>query len=98
MLGKLIRGNKKDIIPTAKKVVLTAAGVLVAIYGMKVFIQRTLFDYMFLRTQFVFLDFNESKLWFYLDYLAMMGAFICIAHYGVKICRLRGKGKARIKM
>ena len=40
---------------------------------------------MFLRTQFVFLDYNESPISFYIDYLidylAMTGLFIWIAHY-----------------
>ena len=34
-----------------------------------------------LRTQFVFLDYNESPISFYIDYLAMTGLFIWIAHY-----------------
>ena len=45
------------------------------------FISRDLPDYMFLRTQFVFMDFSEPVALFYLDYLAMMGFFIFAAHY-----------------
>ena len=33
------------------------------------------------RFQFVFLDYNESLISFYIDYLAMTGLFIWIAHY-----------------
>ena len=58
---------------------------LIAIYGLWVFIKRNLFTYMFLQTEFVFLDYNESKLRFYLDYLAIMGLFIFIAHYGSRL-------------
>lgn len=64
--------------------VLSAA---VAVYGLTVFLRRELLSYMFLRTQFVFLDFSESKVLFYLDYLAMMGLFIYLAHYGAKIVK-----------
>ena len=36
---------------------------------------------MFLWVQFVFLDYSESPISFYIDYLAIMGLFIWIAHY-----------------
>lgn len=61
--------------------VLRIAGVLTAVYGLHAFVARDLATYMFLRTQFVFLDYNESPLSFYIDYLAMTGLFIWIAHY-----------------
>lgn len=61
--------------------VLRIAGVLIAGYGLYVFVTRNLAAYMFLRTQFVFLDYNESPISFYIDYLAMTGLFIWIAHY-----------------
>lgn len=60
---------------------LRTAGFLTAGYGLYVFVTRDLVTYMFLRTQFVFLDYSESPLSFYIDYLAMMGLFIWIAHY-----------------
>ncbi|WP_300412838.1 hypothetical protein [uncultured Oscillibacter sp.] len=46
--------------------------------------KRNLPTCLFLRTQFVFLDFEEPKPLFYLDVLAMMGLFIFLAHYGAK--------------
>ena len=55
---------------------------LVALYGLYVFIRRNIMSYLLLRVEFVFLDYNESKLFFYLDYLAMMGLFIYLGHYG----------------
>lgn len=57
---------------------------LTALYGGFAFFKRNLPIYLFLRTQFVFLDFEEPKPLFYLDYLAMMGLFIFLAHYGAK--------------
>ena len=54
----------------------------VAAYGVYVFISRDLASYLFLKSEFVFLDYNESKLLFYGDYLALMGLCIFIAHYG----------------
>lgn len=64
-----------------RKILLPVLGTGIAIYGLIVFIQRDLLTYMFLQTEFVFLDFGESIPLFYLDYLAMMGAFIFLAYY-----------------
>ena len=60
-------------------------------YGLYVFVTRDLAAYMFLRTQFVFLDYSESPRSFYIDYLAMMGLFIWIAHYLSAILQKSGK-------
>ena len=64
-----------------RKILLPVLGAGIAIYGLIVFIQRDLLTYMLLQTQFVFLDFSEPVPLFYLDYLAMMGAFIFLAYY-----------------
>ena len=64
-----------------RRTVLRIVGVLTAGYGLHAFVTRDLATYMFLRTQFVFLDYNESPLFFYIDYLAMAGLFIWITHY-----------------
>ena len=44
---------------------------------------------MLLHNRFVFLDYEESKILFYLDYLAMMGFFVWVAHNGAKLMRKR---------
>lgn len=69
-------------------------GIMIAGYGLYVFVTRDLAAYMFLRTQFVFLDYSESLLSFYIDYLAMMGLFIWIAHYLSAILQKSGKKKS----
>ncbi len=66
----------------AGSTVLFLACAAVAAYGVYVFISRDLASYLFLKSEFVFLDYNESKLLFYGDYLALMGLCIFIAHYG----------------
>ena len=48
-------------------------GLLTAAYGVYVFIKRNFLTYMLLRSEFVFLDYEEPKLKFFLDYLALMG-------------------------
>lgn len=65
-------------------------GLLAAAYGTYVFIKRNFLTYMFLRSDFVFLDYEESKLLFLLDYLALMGLCIFVAHYSTKLLKRRG--------
>ena len=65
----------------------TAAGALAAAYGAAALVKRDLATYLFLRAEFVFLDFSESKLLFYLDYLAIMGTFILLFHFAAKLLR-----------
>lgn len=43
--------------------------------------------YLFMQTHFVFFDFSEPIPLFYLDYLAIMGLFIFLAHTAAKLLR-----------
>ena len=61
--------------------ILRLMGFMTAGYGLYAFVTRDLAAYMFLWVQFVFLDYSESPISFYIDYLAIMGLFIWIAHY-----------------
>lgn len=70
----------------------TVLGALIAVYGAAAMVKRDLATCLFLRAEFVFLDFGESKLLFYLDYLAIMGTFIFLAHFTAKLLKKR-KGK-----
>ena len=86
----MLMGAAKKLLP------VICAGI--ALYGLTVLIKRNLLSYMFLRTQFVFLDFGESMILFYLDYLAMMGLFVFLAHYGAVFLRkLSAKNSRRNK-
>lgn len=64
-----------------------AGSLLVAAYGAYVFIKRDFLTYLLLKSEFVFLDYSESKVLFYLDYLALMGLCIFVTHYGSKLLR-----------
>ena len=70
------------------KVLLPVPGACVALYGLAAFVRRGLPSYMLL-VEFVFLDYGEPMLLFYLDYLAMMGIWIFLSHYGGKLLRRR---------
>ena len=96
-LGMAKRRFTPGIFPKALQIGLQAVGTAVAAYGVWVFIKRDLLTYMLIRTEFVFLDYNEPPVLFYLDYLAMMGLFIYLAHYLAKLPALiknRKKQKA----
>ena len=70
------------------------AGLVVAGYGVWSFISRDFPTYLLLKSEFVFLDYSEPKILFYIDYLALMGFCIFIAHYCAKIIRkLRKKSE-----
>lgn len=85
-------GKKTQKVSGKTALIKFIAGAGIAVYGFYVFIQRKLLDYMLLRTMFVFLDFGESKILFYIDYLAMMGCFIFISS---QICLLLSKLRKR---
>lgn len=78
-----------------KSIAAKTVGAVIAVYGLFAFISRDLPAYMFLRTQFVFMDFSESVVLFYLDYLAMMGFFIFIAHYFSKGTKKAGTSRKK---
>lgn len=67
------------------------AGLAVAAYGLVVFIKRDFPDYMLLKSEFVFMDYEESKLLFFLDYLALTGFCVFLSHCGAKL--LKGTGR-----
>lgn len=68
------------------------AALAVALHGVWVFIKRDFPTYLFLKSEFVFLDYEESKILFYVEYLSLMGACIFISHYAGKLLRyLKGK-------
>ena len=46
---------------------------------------------MLLKTLFVFFDFDEPLIFFFLDYLAVMVLFVCLGHYGSKLLKKHKK-------
>ena len=56
-----------------------AAGA-VSLYGAYAFVKRGLPLYMTLRSQFVFFDYSEPRIFFFADYLAIMALFATLGH------------------
>lgn len=66
---------------------LNITGMAIAVYGLYAFLDRGLLTYMFLQNQFVFLDYGESRIFFYLDHLGMTGLFVWAAHNAAKFLK-----------
>jgi len=64
-----------------RSLLLKIAGVGIAGYGIYAFIRRDFSEYMFLQIPFVFFDFDEPIIFFFGDYIAIMGLMIWIGHY-----------------
>ena len=64
-----------------KSLYLNLLALLFMAYGVYSFIRRNFFDYMFLKSQFVFFNYEEPLIYFLLDYIAIMILFACLGHY-----------------
>ena len=65
--------------------IIRLAGVMIAGYGIYAFGQRQIGMYLLLESEFVFFNFEELRIYFFIDYLAVMGLFIWIGHYAAKL-------------
>ncbi|MEE0875045.1 MAG: cytochrome b/b6 domain-containing protein [Ruminococcus sp.] len=70
-----------------------AVFILIAAYGIYVFIKRGFWGYMSGKTMFAFFDFSESRVLFIADYFAVMTLFAIIGNYLSKLLKFRRKTK-----
>ena len=78
--------------PVIFKASVRTAGSLIAAYGLYVFWKRNFIDYLFLRSEFVFMDYGEPVVLFYLEYLALMGFFVFISDRAFRLAgRMYGR-------
>lgn len=87
MILGIIKKQVKLKPSNARSTALFLVSAAIAAYGVYVFIRRDFATYLFLQSEFVFLDYSEPWLLFCLDYLSLMGLCIFVAHYGGKLCR-----------
>lgn len=97
VLGQFRRGAKGKQLFRLRFGVLTVLGAAIAVYGLIAFFRRELPAYLFLQTQFAFFDFSEPVVLFYLDYLAMMGLFVWLAHYLTKLLGLFSRRQTKTR-
>ena len=80
----MMMGMAKKFFPkpsAVRKWVLRILALVIAGYGVYAFIRRDIGIYMLLRSHFVFFDYEEPLVFFYLDYIAVMGLFIWFGNY-----------------
>ena len=66
---------------TSSKLMLRAIGILIAVYGIFAFVKWDILNYLILKNHFANFNFEEPVIFFLLDYVAVMGLFVWIAHY-----------------
>ncbi len=96
----MITGMAKRLFPKPSVVRKWAGRVLALVisgYGVYAFIKRDIGDYMLLRSHFVFFDYDEPLVFFYLDYIAVMGLFLLIGNYACAGLRMIGRGQRERK-
>ena len=96
MHGSMISGmlRKKFNIrrsSTAGAWVLRPIAVLLAVCGIYAFAEHKISSYLFLRTQFVFIDFSQPVALVLLDYLAIIALFAMVGYCISKLIGLRKK-------
>ncbi|WP_367566238.1 DUF4405 domain-containing protein [Lacrimispora sp.] len=85
MMGMVRRLVKRP--SRIRNIFLRCLSALIIIYGMYAFTHREIGSYMMLKTTFVFFDFEEPLIWFYIDYIAIMGLFVALGYYLAKLLR-----------
>lgn len=81
ILGMVRRAAGGKPAVRTRRIAGNVIGAAVAVYGLVAFVRRGLPMYLFVQTHFVFFDYSEPIPLFYLDYLAMMGTCIFLAHW-----------------
>ena len=98
--GMFKRFLKDRKMPAAAVWGLRLAAFVIAGYGLICFIQKDIVSYMFLKSQFVFFDFEQGAVSVFIEYIAMMGFWIFDGFYmfrGIgKISGKHSKGKEKI--
>ena len=51
-----------------------------AVYGVYAFVHRGIGNYLLMKTAFAFFDMNEPRIWFFLDYMAVMILFATLGY------------------
>jgi hypothetical protein len=79
--------NRKLQTGTAVRRIISPAVWAISAYGIYAFIQRGFPDYMFQRTLFAYFDYDEPKIAFFADYLAIMILFAAVGYYAGRLLK-----------
>lgn len=78
MLGAMQKGKDRE---KTTGWILRFGAIAIAAYGVYALIRRQIGEYLFLQTHFLFLDPTEPIIFFFMDYMAIMGLFVFCGHY-----------------
>ena len=88
MMG-MIRKNTNPRQPSKIKIwSLRIIAVLLAICGVHAFVKNEIGSYLFLRTQFVFIDFSQPVIQSLLEYCVIIVLFMVVGYYAVKVLKV----------
>ncbi|NOU77495.1 DUF4405 domain-containing protein [Paenibacillus sp. LMG 31459] len=93
VMGAARRMMKKRKPSKIRSTAIRSIGILIAVYGIYVFFKRDVGHNLILYYSYSFWNYDEPALYFFLDYLALMGLFVCITHYVMK--RIQAKPKLK---
>ena len=94
-LGMAKRKTGKATPSKLRRRILFLIGLSLAAYGAFVWMDRDFPTYLFLQSEFVFLDYGEPLWSFYLDYISLMGLWVFLAHYLSRGLRKLGRSRKR---
>ncbi len=90
ILGMIRKAAGIQVSSPLRTTALRLLAVAIAAWGVTAFVKHRLVDYLFLRTRFVFFDYEQPPLPFLAEYLAMIGLLVFFAHYASKLFHKRG--------
>ena len=84
VLGLFRRLWSRKKTPAAFVWLMRFIAIFIAGYGAYCFHKENILSYMFLKQEFVFFDFEQSAVFVFAEYTAMMGLWVFISFYAVK--------------
>lgn len=84
IIGLFRRLWSRKKIPATFVWLMRFIAIFIARYGAYCFHKQNIVSYMFLKQELVFFDFEQSTIFVFADYTAMMGLWIFISFYSVK--------------
>lgn len=73
--------------------ICSLVSLLLGVYGVSVFIEKNLGDYLFIQVDYAFFDFDESLFGFYFDYIAVTILFAYTTRFLLWLCLFREKSR-----